>query len=392
MKSKNQVIVILSILLFALYCSKENSEQTPSDIDIPPPDHVTIEMVSGVPFVHNASIGYSDVQLEPDLVLGDESSGIFFSTPGKVREDLYGNIFVSNSKESQIIKYSNDGQFIRTIGRQGEGPGEFVKRGLTDFCFLSDGRLIAYGNSKQRYQLFDNDGNYLDTVIRPVREFAVNSKNELYESAGLYSIENNSNEPMYYLVEKLDREFKHIHYLGKKPGLAKHVKLPKTGNGRDLNNYYIANSKRIIESDVELKTDNKDNLYILYQSKNLIEVYKADTLALMIDRELSYEYFEPHLANNTFRVPLVAYDFDVDNNGNIYVLTSNIDTRKMTTTEIVKENENNCYLEIFNRKGWLLYCIPMKNISPKKISIGQGNKIYLNDGYTYQITRYKALF
>ena len=61
---------------------------------------------------------------------------------------------------ARIVKFSNDGKFIKTWGRKGTGPGEFdVPHTLV---IDKRGRVLVGDRTNQRVQVFDQDGRYLD--------------------------------------------------------------------------------------------------------------------------------------------------------------------------------------------------------------------------------------
>ena len=57
---------------------------------------------------------------------GDEN--YMFGESVSVTVDESGNFFVTDWDEKRIQKYDPDGKHLCSIGRKGEGPGEFVKR------------------------------------------------------------------------------------------------------------------------------------------------------------------------------------------------------------------------------------------------------------------------
>jgi hypothetical protein len=125
------------------------------------PESASVEIVDGVEIVHNpAAPQYPDwaVEFEEDLVIQgeDESGGIRFYLPRGIAVDQQGNIYISDYQDQDIKVFDSDGAYLQTIGRKGEGPGEF--QALFDFAILSDGRLLAMDFRSRRTSLFSLDG------------------------------------------------------------------------------------------------------------------------------------------------------------------------------------------------------------------------------------------
>ena len=83
-----------------------------------------------------------------------------------------GDIFVSDGHSGQkadppagttgrIIKYNKAGEYITEWGRMGSGPGEF--RTPHALAFDSQGRLFVADRGNNRIQIYDQDGNYIDS-------------------------------------------------------------------------------------------------------------------------------------------------------------------------------------------------------------------------------------
>lgn len=68
---------------------------------------------------------------------GDEDDDLFFGMPMQILADDEGNIYVLDAQVSEIIVFSPEGEHLRTIGGEGEGPGEF--RGAGDMFLRNDG-------------------------------------------------------------------------------------------------------------------------------------------------------------------------------------------------------------------------------------------------------------
>ena len=91
-----------------------------------------IETVDGVQVIHNENEGQWGKNPQVDLkfikTIGEMDSlddTVIFFMPTDIGFDLQGNIYVLDSGNHRIQKFSPDGEYITTIGQQGQGPGEF---------------------------------------------------------------------------------------------------------------------------------------------------------------------------------------------------------------------------------------------------------------------------
>lgn len=65
----------------------------------------------------------------------------FFGVIAQILSDQAGNIYVLDSQLAEVKIYTSDGEFVRSIGREGEGPGEF--RFPTGMFFIPNGNLAV---------------------------------------------------------------------------------------------------------------------------------------------------------------------------------------------------------------------------------------------------------
>lgn len=56
---------------------------------------------------------------------GEDDEEVFFGTVAEFLHDEDGNIYLLDGQLSEIQVFDTEGELLRTIGRQGEGPGEF---------------------------------------------------------------------------------------------------------------------------------------------------------------------------------------------------------------------------------------------------------------------------
>jgi sugar lactone lactonase YvrE len=100
------------------------------------------------------------------MTLGEPGGGVdprYFFQPNDVIVAPTGEIFVSQGHgqgQSEVLKFSKDGAFIKRWGKIGTGPGEFDQPHA--LAFDSRGRLFVGDRNNNRIQIFDRDGNFLE--------------------------------------------------------------------------------------------------------------------------------------------------------------------------------------------------------------------------------------
>jgi hypothetical protein len=86
-----------------------------------------------------------------------------FNKPSDVLIAPNGDILVADGhgpgSNARIVKFSSDGKFIKTWGKQGTGPGEF--NNPHSLAMDSKGRLFVADRGNNRVQIFDQDGKFL---------------------------------------------------------------------------------------------------------------------------------------------------------------------------------------------------------------------------------------
>lgn len=124
-----------------------------------------IEYENGVKVIKNPNeplCGEITFELEEDLSIGreDDENYMFYRATG-LAVDSQANIYVLDSRNYRIQKFDNKGKYLQTIGRRGQGPGEFMGpsrfriEGITENIFVLDFRSI---------KIFDNEGNYIRDI------------------------------------------------------------------------------------------------------------------------------------------------------------------------------------------------------------------------------------
>lgn len=93
--------------------------------------------------------------------IGD--SNYVFGKPIMAIHSPDANIAVLDIQKLCILFYSPDGEYIRTVGREGSGPGEFLMP--ASFTFMSDGGMAVSDIMAGKITFFDSDYEYSDQLI-----------------------------------------------------------------------------------------------------------------------------------------------------------------------------------------------------------------------------------
>jgi hypothetical protein len=77
--------------------------------------------------------------------------------PASMAVDGWGRVYVADQSPAVIKLYDSMGAFVRTIGREGEGPAEY----RTAFIAVRGNRLMVHDPQLQRTSLFDTSGAFI---------------------------------------------------------------------------------------------------------------------------------------------------------------------------------------------------------------------------------------
>ncbi len=105
-----------------------------------------IETIDGVQHIYNLETPLhpeKSVTFEKELAIKEEDANgnIILYKPSRITIDSEENICIFDSQDVSIKVFSPDGTFVKSIGRQGEGPGEFQSIG--PMKFFPNGRLLV---------------------------------------------------------------------------------------------------------------------------------------------------------------------------------------------------------------------------------------------------------
>lgn len=180
MKNKNfiySIILFFSVLTIFVSCEEQKAEW-----------QGTLEEVDGVTIVKNPKepmYGEITFELEEDLSIGKENDEnyTFFRVRG-IQVDEKGNIFVLDRGNHRIQKFDREGRFLQTIGKKGQGPGEFEAPLILSLD--SQNNLYAYDN--RRIKMFNPQGEFLKSfsVDTFIGEFAADYEGSFIANASFH--------------------------------------------------------------------------------------------------------------------------------------------------------------------------------------------------------------
>ncbi len=114
--------------------------------------------------VAGSSWGEGTGRLVPETTIGvlDGPEEFIFGNLRAIAVAPDGRIMALDGQIPALRVYDADGNFVQTIGRDGEGPGEFGQPD-SGLVILSDGRIVVRDPGNARLQVFDGSGEALDT-------------------------------------------------------------------------------------------------------------------------------------------------------------------------------------------------------------------------------------
>ncbi len=159
------VVSALAIVLATSCCSKKAAETGWK---------AEVEVVDGVKTIRNPETpryGTFAFDLVEDLVIGrEEDEDYFFPESVWINVDGRGRIYVCDIGNRRVQVYEKDGRYLRTLGRQGQGPGEYA----FPSSVLLAGTGDVYIDSGSSFVVFGQDGIFRKNI--PIKTFLSTKK------------------------------------------------------------------------------------------------------------------------------------------------------------------------------------------------------------------------
>jgi len=241
-----------------------------------------IETVDGVRVVHNEKGGLwgksPKVSLELVRKIGDvdtEDENVAFHYPSDIAVDATGNIYVLDSGNTRIQKFGPDGKYLATIGRKGQGPGEFISPNSLDID--EDGNLVVTDTAQSRLHVIIGGGKDVKSIVlKDERIYGVRSLGAggYVGRASTYSI------PMRNQTEKKIGEMRLFRRLDPDGRV--------TASFGELADFGEALTSAT-GNEGEFDVDGRDAVTVSFNAQNRLEKYSPDgKLLWRADRALNY--------------------------------------------------------------------------------------------------------
>ena len=149
-----------------------------------------------------------------DTIYGNDPIG---DISGFAVDDNY-NLYIADRKNFRVVVLKPSGEFIRTFGRKGEGPGEFLK--MNRVTIDENGHLYVHDPGQNRMSALKLDGDFLFSFYTPylANIFAIkDGKNIFFALYSFYSKK--------YLITQLDSTGKTINKFREKDSETNKVSL-----------------------------------------------------------------------------------------------------------------------------------------------------------------------
>ncbi len=246
----------------------------------------------------------------------------FFHHPSDIAVDSdLSRIYIADAGNHRVLAFDLDGKFLKTIGKQGQGPGEFSRP--TGLCVFGDSQLAVADADSHRIQIFDKEGGLEKAIntkgLRVADLLVIDEKFYTISSFGIsgYSIVMGSEEASQPLVTVLDGE-------------GNRVQEFTTSDFPETQPFV-----RAIKHRVSLALSPDRRLYLPYFAMNVIQVYHLDgNKTAEFTRPLPFDPIAPKLEQQrsgkidgatqvqmVAAVDLVSQAADFGPDGLLYILT-----------------------------------------------------------------------
>jgi len=254
-----------------------------------------VETIDGIRVVHNEKTSKwgknPKVSLELVRTIGTleaENDDFLFHLPSDIAFDSQGNLYILDSGNHRIQKFTPGGKYITTIGNKGQGPAEFVYPLSLDVD--SKGYLYVSDPGNQRVQVLKPDGKDYKTI-----SFAKDPAGVLRISESDLMIMGRGGSPFSFSLASFEE----------KKELPKIIRALNSDGDVERSFGEQQDFKDVLVNRVgnrfHFAVGKKNNTYVAFDYQNRIEKYSPEGKILWrADRELNYST-DPPKAKGEFK-------------------------------------------------------------------------------------------
>ena len=158
-------LALIATITAVSSCTNESPTNNPTRETLP--GGATLVRYPGLPAIDSVGPGVTDVQI--DLRFGsregDDSNLVFGNVRG-VQGASDGTIYVLDFQAAEVRVFSPGGEYLRTIARRGEGPGEFME--ANGIILSGDTLLWVNDYFQNRIEGLDPAGEEVRWFTKPV--------------------------------------------------------------------------------------------------------------------------------------------------------------------------------------------------------------------------------
>ena len=195
MRNKFNSIVYLSLLVIMTFSCTQNGTEWQG----------TIEEVDGVTFVRNPEEGLWALREEANVAIAKERQigeldgpeEFLFVYITDVAVNSKGDFYVADRMLNEVRKFNKDGEYLLTVGRFGQGPGEF--QSIQIVCVNNLNELIVFDAGLGRISVFSDSGEFIKTTKKLL-------ENSWISPSKIFDIENS-----YVILGQINNSLKLFH-------------------------------------------------------------------------------------------------------------------------------------------------------------------------------------
>jgi hypothetical protein len=234
----------------------------------------TVENVNGMTLVKNPKQGLWDSKENAEVKIIQERQIGELEGPEEflfvfivdVTVNSKGDIYVADRRLNEIRKFNKEGKYLSTVGRQGQGPGEF--QSIKTLSVNTHDDLVVFDNMLGRVSIFSDNGEHQKTTKKLMADSWI-------EPSKIFSIDES-----YVFFGKLNNSLKLFHEFDRDWNPTESYIDYEFYDGREFEELQLGSQPGNC-----IVQESGDILYAKYLYDNQILIYKNKELVKKIIRE-----------------------------------------------------------------------------------------------------------